>query len=201
MYALTFESLEQAEDLRQYLKEYAGIDLGAARETSGGEPPTTYYEFESYGYRGFVMEMVYTICFYDGNDYTEIGRLPNHKKEKYLENQLFSHAIRTAKTWNPPSVRSRELQWVSDTLGLSEHSIQNVVLKAEKRYYRWLKMEKRYSLLFGLACLVLGGLFAIRGGMTSWPALLFFSFTVLLLVFYSAKVFQDRKKRSSRLPR
>ena len=43
MYELTFEDFEKAEDFRWYLKENTGIDLGKARETSGGEPPTAYY--------------------------------------------------------------------------------------------------------------------------------------------------------------
>jgi hypothetical protein len=201
MYNLTFEDFEKSENFRRYLKENTGIDLRKARETSGGEPPTTYYEFESFGYAGFVMTMVYTICFYDGIGYGEMGRLPQARKEKYLENLLFSHAISDVKVWRPPSLQSRELRWVSENLGLSENRIRNVVQKAEMRYHRWLKMEKRYSLLIGLAFLLAGVFFAFRGGPTSWPALLFFSFAAMLLVFWLAKTLQSRKKkRSGRLP-
>ncbi len=201
MYELTFEDLERAEDFRCYLKENTGIDLGKASETIGGESPTSYYEFESFGYPGFVMTMVYTICFHDGIDYHDMGSLPQARKEKYLENQLFSHAIVDVKVWRPPFLRSREFRWVSENLGLSEKCIQNIVQRSEKRYYRWLKMEKRYSLLIGLAFLILGVFFAFISGPTCWPALLFFSFAAMLLVFFLAKALQDRKKSRTRLPR
>jgi len=201
MYELIFEDFEGAEDFRRYLKENTGIDLGKARETSGGEPPTSYYEFESFGYPGFVMMMVNTICFHDGINYNNMGRLPQARKEKYLENQLFSHAISNVKVWRPPSMQSREFRWVSENLGLSEKCIRNIVQRAEKRYYRWLKMERRYSLLIGLAFLVIGVLFAFFSGPTCWPALLFFSFAVMLLVFCLAKTLQNRKKSRSRLPK
>lgn len=201
MYELTFEDFDRSEDFRWYLKENAGIDLRKAREISSGEPPTSHYEFESFGYSGFVMTMVYTICFNDGIDYSDMVRLPQSRKEKYLENQLFSHAIVDVKVWRPPSLKSREFRWVAENIGLSEKCIQTIAQKAEKRYYRWLKMEKRYSLLIGLAFLVLGVLFAFLRGPTCWPALLFFSFAAMLLVFFLAKILQDRKKRRSRLPR
>jgi hypothetical protein len=201
MYELTFEDFERAEDFRWYLKENTSIDLGKARETSGGEPPTSYYEFESFGYSGFVMTMVYTICFCDGIDYNDMSRLPQGRKEKYLENQLFSHAIIDVKVWRPPSLRSREFRWVSENLGLSEKFIQNIVQRSEKRYYCWLKMETRYSLLIGLGFLILGVFFAFLSGPTSWQALLFFSFAAMLLVFCLAKTLQNRKKSRSRLPR
>ena len=201
MYELTFEDFERSEDFRCYLKEKAGIDLGKAREISSGEPPTSHYEFESFGYSGFVMTMVYAICFHDGIDYNDMCALPQARKEKYIENQLFSHAIVDVKAWRPPSLRSREFRWVAENLGLSEKCIQTIVQKAEKRYYRWLKMEKRYSLLIGLAFLILGVLFAFLKGPTCWPALLSFTFAAMLLVFFLAKVFQNRKKSRFRLPR
>jgi|GEM_PF-3576537 len=201
MYELTFENFERAEDFRRYLKDNTGIDLGKARETRSGEPPTSYYEFESYGYRGFVMTMVYTICFNDGIDYNDMDCLPQARKEKYLENQLFSHAILDVKVWRPPSLRSREFRWVSENLGLSEKCIQNIVQRAEKRYHRWMKMEKRYSLLIGLAFLILGVFFAVLRDPTYWPALVFFSFAAMLLIFCLTKTLQNRKKSRSRLPR
>ena len=198
MYDLKFEIFEETERFRQYLKENTGIELKKARNT--GDSENSCYEFESYGYPGFVMTMVHRICYNDGIDYSEMRRLPQTRKEKYLENQLFSHAICDAKVWRPPSLRSREFRWVSESLGLSENCIRNVVQRAENRYYRWLKMERRYSLLIGLAFLLVGVFFAARGGPTYWPALLFFSFAVLLLVFFTAKVLQNRKKNRSRLP-
>jgi len=198
MYRVTFEDFDRAEDFRWYMKENTGFDLEKAREGTGGEPPSTYYEFEYAGYRGFVMMMVYTICFNNGIEYNEMGRLPQAKKEKYLENELFSHAISDVKVWRPPSLRSRELRWVSENFGLSEKCIQNIVKRAEKRYYRWLKMERRYSLLIGLAFLALGVFFALLSGPTRWPALLFFSFAAILLVFCLAKNVQYRKESRSR---
>ena len=200
MYELTFENFKSAKDFRWYLREHTGIDVGKARETSRGEPPTASYEFESFGYPGFVMTMVYTICFCDGIDYTDMGRLPHARKEKYLENQLFSHAICDVHVWRPPSLRSREFQWVSENLGLSEHRIRNIVNTAERRYSRWLKMERRYSLLIGLAFLILGVFFAVLNGPTCWTAHLFFSFSAMLFVFCLANTVQCRKKRRSRLP-
>lgn len=198
MYTLTFEDPERAEDFRQYLKENTGIELDKARNT--GDSENSRYEFESYGYTGFVMMMVCEICFYDGIEYAEMGRLPQARKEKYLENRLFSHALSEVNSWRPPSSRSREFRWVSENLGLSENRIRAVVQQAKKKYYNWLTMEKHYSLLIGLAFLVLGLLFAFLSGLTSWPALLFFSFAAILLIFCLAKTVEYRKKSKSRLP-
>jgi hypothetical protein len=74
MYDLIFESSEEAEHFRQYLKENADIDLPQAHERI--DELVTQYEFESYGYPGFVMTMVQRICFNGGVDYAEMSRLP-----------------------------------------------------------------------------------------------------------------------------
>jgi membrane protein implicated in regulation of membrane protease activity len=74
------------------------------------------------------------------------------------------------------------------------------VQRAKKKYYNWLKMEKRCSLMIGLAFLALGLFLAFLNGLTSWPALLFFAFAAILLVFCLAKTFESRKKGKSRLP-
>ncbi len=198
MYYLTFEDFDRSEDFRRYLKENTGIELKKARNI--GDSEHSCYEFESFGYQGFVMMMVCTICFHDGIDYAEMGRLPQARKEKYLKNQLFSHAMSDVKVWRPPTLRSREFRWVSENLGLSENCIRNVVQRAEKKYNHWLEMDRRYSLLIGSAFLLFGVLFAYRDGPTSWPALLFFSFAAMLLIFCIAKTVQNRKKNRSRLP-
>ena len=124
MYDLIFNSFEEAEHFRQYLKEKAGIDLPEAHERT--DDSLTHYEFESYGYPGFVMTMVHRICFNDGLDYAEMSRLPQTRKEKYLEDQLFSHAMLDMKVWRPPNFRSREPRWVAENLGLSEGCIRKV---------------------------------------------------------------------------
>jgi hypothetical protein len=129
-----------------------------------------------------------------------MGHLPQARKEKYLETELFSRALCDEKSWRPPSMGSRQYRWVSENLGLSEDCIRRVVQRAEKRYYHMLKIEKHYSLLIGLTFLIFGLFFAFNSGPTSWPALLFFSFAVMLLFFCLAKTVQARKKRRSRLP-
>ena len=199
MYNLIFESLEEAEHFRQYLKEYAGIDLSKARERT--DDSLTHYEFENYGYPGFVMTMVHRICYTDGIDYAKMVSLPQTQKEKYLLDQLFSHAMVDMKAWRPPSSRSREFNWVTENLGLSERSIRKVLQRAEKKYYHWLKMDSYYSLLIGFALLIMGVFVAFFVGLTHWATILLFSFAVILLLFGIVKTFQYNKKNRSRLPR
>ena len=199
MYDLVFESFDDAEDFRRYLKDNAGIDLPQARLTSNDE--NTAYEFESYGYPGFVMTMVYRICFSEGVDYTEMGRLPQSRKEKLLEDQLFSHAMLDVKVWRPPGIRSREFRWVTTNLGLSERCIRRVLERAEKKYEHWLKMDSRYSFWLGLGFLAVGALIAFRAGSTHWSAILFFSGAVLFLLFGFGKAVQYKKTVRSKLPR
>ena len=86
LYYKNFEDFESAEDFRHYLKENTGIDLGKDRRVSS-DPD--YYEFETYGYPGFVMNMVYEIWFAGGIEYAEIGHLPQARKEKYLESEQY----------------------------------------------------------------------------------------------------------------
>lgn len=198
MYSLSFESSERAEDFRHYLQKHTDISLRQAQDKSDAEQSC--YEFVSYGYSGFVMQLVYEICFAGGIDYDEMGNLPLEKREKYVESHLFAHAIWETKAWRPPFKSSREFRWVSDNLRLTERQIEKILQRAKRRYHNWLAMEKRYSLLIGVIFLLLGFLFSILSGPTSWPALLFYSFAVMLLIFFGAKTMQTRKKKRSRLP-
>lgn len=196
MYYLAFEFQEDAEDFRQFLKEKTAIELDQAYKI--GDSENWYYEYETYGYPGFVMLMVHRICYNDGVEYSKIRRLSRAVRAKYLEDQLFSHAMSDVKTWRPPGPRSQEFRWVQENLGLSEQAIRTIVQRAEQKYYRWLKMDSRYSLLLGVVFFFGGFLFTWSKGPTSWPALLMFSFALILLLFSVAKALQFKKKKQRR---